>query len=164
MEALLKALQELIIKIQAYLAQPEPPPIIMDDGIKNSHLNQFCLAIQRHEGYFANSTQGYPNGSRSFRNKNPGNLRYAQQAKAIGKDEDNFAIFATYQDGFNALKGMILNAAKGNSKIYKPEMNLLQFFAKYAPSFDDNDTVSYAKVVAAAIDVDAVTFKIKDFL
>jgi hypothetical protein len=41
--------------------------------------------------------------SRSFRNKNPGNLKWAGQAKAIGHDDKGFAIFATTQDGMDAL-------------------------------------------------------------
>jgi hypothetical protein len=122
---------------------------------KENLLEKMCLAIQRHEGWF--------DGSRSWRNKNPGNLRYVGQAKTIGFDKNNFAIFASYEDGFNALQNMIRNAAKGLSKVYNPEMTLTQFFGTYAPSSDDNDPDNYARVVAKEMGVDT-SFKIKNLL
>jgi hypothetical protein len=118
-------------------------------------LDDFCLAIQKHEGWFE--------GSRSWRNRNPGNLRYVGQAKAIGADKSNFAIFATYEDGFNTLKGMIKNAVNGLSKVYTPEDTFTDFFSKYAPSFDHNDPQNYAQVVAKSLGVGA-DYKIKDLV
>jgi len=131
-------------------------PFMKQEIIKNDlKLANFCLAIQSHEGWFP--------GSRSERNKNPGNLRYVGQKLAIGKDKNNFAVFSTYEDGFNTLKEMIKRAASGFSKVYSPEDTLLQFFGKYAPSFDLNDPNNYAQVVAKEIGVD-VSFQIKNLI
>jgi len=144
---------EIQAKLAAYVAtrpQPakQPPP--------NNLLNTFCLAIQRHEGWFT--------GSRSFRNNNPGNLKFANQAKAIGKDDKGFAKFATYQDGFQALKNMIVNAATGKSRVYYPDMNLYQFFSVYAPAADHNNPNQYAEAVAKALNVNAASFTLKQLV
>jgi hypothetical protein len=134
----------------------EEPKIIPPDepAPTKATIENFCLAIQKHEGFFQ--------GSRSFRNNNPGNLRYCEQRLAIGKDKQNFAIFATYQDGFNTLKEMVTRAKNGLSKVYYPEMTLTQWFEKYAPSFE-NDVDAYAKAVAGALEV-SVDYKIKDLV
>ncbi len=63
--------------------------------MQDDKINTFCSAIKEHEGYYT--------GSRSFRNKNPGNLRYIQQMGTIGRDANGFAIFQTYQKGWDAL-------------------------------------------------------------
>jgi len=136
----------------------------LDDLIKaqqSNKLDLFCKAIEKHEGYFPPSVK-YPKGSVAWRNKNPFNLRYAFQPKSIGKDSLNFAVFKTYEDGFTTGKQMIINAITGKSKVYKPDDTILQFFGKYAPSFE-NDTLRYAEMVAKAVGV-PITFKIKDLL
>lgn len=145
---LLKYLRSIMTPEQPKVEEPKEEP-------KKDLLNLMCLAIQKHEGWFE--------GSRSWRNKNPGNLRYVGQAKAIGKDKSNFAVFATYEDGFNTLKGMIKNAVNGGSKVYKPDMTLNEFFAVYAPAFDENDPQNYAKVVAKEMGVE-VSFQIKNLV
>lgn len=104
-------------------------------------MNNFCLAIQAHEGYFI--------GSRSYRNNNPGNLRFAGQRLAIGKDPKDFAIFKTYDGGFQTLREMITRAASGQSSVYQPTMTILQFFRKYAPAADSNNPDTYAAFVAS---------------
>lgn len=124
-------LQRLLEKLK--LKQPMP---------QEDKLTKFCLAIQKHEGY-------YP-GSRSYRNNNPGNLKYVKQPEATGKDNDGFAIFPTYSFGFDALKKMVRNAATGKSQVYTPIMSIVAFFRKYAPAFDSNNPDHYAKVVADA--------------
>ena len=118
-------------------------------------VDSFCLAIQKHEGWYE--------GSRSWRNNNPGNIRYVGQAKAVGSDKNNFAIFANYQDGFDCLKNMIKNAATGLSRVYFPDDTIKDFFSKYAPSYDNNDSLHYAEVVADALGV-SVDFKIKNLI
>jgi hypothetical protein len=112
---------------------------------KEHKLTEFCLAIQHHEGWFE--------GSRSWRNNNPGNVRFIGQKLAIGKDKDNFAIFKTYEDGFSTLKRMVERAARGLSNVYSPEDTLYRFFSKYAPSSDNNDPMRYAEAVAERLKV-----------
>jgi hypothetical protein len=138
------------------IMKEEPKTILPDEPVPTkATIENFCKAIERHEGYFQ--------GSRSFRNNNSGNLRYCEQRLAIGKDKQNFAIFATYQDGFNTLKEMITRAKNGLSKVYSPENTLTDFFSLYAPAFDSNDPNNYAKVVAKEIGVDT-SFKIKNLI
>lgn len=126
-------------------AAPLPP--------KENLLNAFCLAIQKHEGWILPGKPGYPNGSRSFRNNNPGNLKYVGQANATAKDDKGFAIFTTYEHGFSALKAMVRNAATGKSAVYHPHDTFYAFFRKYAPAFDNNNPLAYAEAVAKAVGV-----------
>lgn len=106
-------------------------------------LVNFCLAIQDHEGYYI--------GSRSYRNKNPGNCKfssvgYAPKYGTVLKDTDNFAIFKDYETGFLYLKNLVL------SKIAKnPNQTILEFFRTYAPATDNNEPDMYAQVVASKI-------------
>lgn len=154
LEELLKILEQL----KAWLDKQKPVEVAKPQPPQGATLTAMCMAIQRHEGWILNPP------SRSVRNKNPGNLRFANQVKAIGKDDKNFAIFKTYEDGFQALKNMVLNAAKGGSKIYHPTDNLFDYFKKYAPSSDNNDPIRYAEVVAKAMKVNPATFRLRDLL
>lgn len=127
---------------------------IVLDGYRPA-VKDVAEAIKIHEGWFK--------GSRSQRNNNPGNLRFAGQPGVTAQDNKGFAIFKTYEDGFAALCRLITNARDGKSKVYKPEMTLLEFFGVYAPSFDHNDPNAYAKFVAQKIKC-SIDFKIKDLV
>jgi hypothetical protein len=136
----------------------EPINIETKEPIKKSDITigLFCLKIQSYEGYYE--------GSRSFRNLNPGNLKFRQgMLLAIGQDSAGFAKFATYKDGFMALTNKIRNACEGKSTVYFPDDTILQFFQKYAPAFDNNRPDRYAKYVADGLGVDT-SFKIKYLL
>lgn len=91
--------------------------------------------------------------SRARRNCNCGNLKFVGQRLAIGKDKLGFAIFKDYEDGYITLKNMILKAAKGESKIYKPTDTLYSFFSKFAPIQDNNNPENYAIKVASRLGV-----------
>lgn len=95
-----------------------------------------ALAVQKQEGY-------YP-GSIAYTNNNPGNLMYAGQAGAIGKDANGFAVFPDYATGFQALLNQIsLDANRG--------MTISQFTASYAPaSVPGNNPGVYATNIANA--------------
>lgn len=87
--------------------------------------------------------EGWAPGTRSYRNNNPGNLRYAGQPGAIGQDAQGFAIFPDYQSGLTALDNQItLDASRGQS--------ISQFTNIYAPASDGNNPTSYAAQIAAA--------------
>lgn len=125
-------------------------------------LDSMLDAVEEFEGFYAPEQHPrYPNGTRSWRNMNPGNLKYAKQPKAIGKDDKGFAKFRTYADGREALANMILNAARGKSRVYKPTMTLAQFFSTYAPSTDHNNPAAYANYVAKQMGV-ATSFVISN--
>ena len=117
-------------------------------------LRKWAGAIQVYEGY-------YP-FSRSYRNKNPGNLKftgYTQSLGAIKADVAGFCIFPTYEAGFEALCQFLKDAANGELKAYhspgaKPsDFTLLQFFAAYAPSSDKNNPNAYASFVARQLGI-----------
>lgn len=128
-------LRKKLAELQAQLA------VLLSKKTSSDRLTKFCLAIQEHEGW-------YP-GSHSYRNNNPGNIKYLGQPEATGKDKSGFAIFPTYDAGFNYLKRMVANAASGKSQQYSSMMSILLYFKKYAPSEDNNDPTAYAKAVAA---------------
>lgn len=114
-------------------------------------LSDFARAIQAHEGWFP-PRGGSPRGSTSFRNNNPGNLKFIGQSEATGKDERGFAIFPNYSAGFRALQFDI------NAKIRRnPGWNFEDFFKVYAPSSDNNRPLEYAAAVAKRLGVSPKT-------
>jgi len=102
--------------------------------------------------------------SRSKKNCNPGNLKYANQKGTIGKDDKNFAIFPNYQIGFDALIHQLEIAANGQSKIYKPKDTILNFFQKFAPIVDKNNPIEYAKFVVNEVGLNSINDKLEDIL
>ena len=124
-------------------------------GTKKSKIDIWCEATQEHEGWFP--------GSRSWRNKNPGNIKNIGQAKAIGKDDKGFCVFATYADGYMELRNMFVRACTTGSSNYKPTMTLYEFYQKYAPDSDGNNSKQYAEVVAKKLGV-SPSIQIKDLL
>lgn len=108
-------------------------------------LYAFCKGLEAHEAYFAPGEDSrYPSGTRSFHDKNPGNLKFANQPKAIAEDKDSFAVFASYEDGFSALLDQIRLSIRGGRQ-YKPivwdaalksdrPQNFVDFFRVYAPA------------------------------
>jgi len=129
-----------------------------------NRIKDWALAIQKHEGYFAPGQNPlYPHGSKSWRNHNPGNFRYVGQYKAVGQDQTGFAIFPSYEVGFQHLCTILTNACTGKSKVYRPEMTLYGFFSVYAPNSDGNNAKAYAEAVAKDLGVQP-TIQIADLL
>jgi hypothetical protein len=110
-----------------------------------SILTQMARAIERHES-------GGNLEARNYRNNNPGNLVYRGQAGTIGKD-GNFAIFATYTDGWNALIAQLARYFNNTSSAIpnSANMSLYEFFNSYSPDGTGN---SYARDVANQLGVD----------
>lgn len=108
-----------------------------------TRIEKFAEAIKVHEGWYI--------GSRSYRNNNPGNLKFVGQAGARKEVGGSFCVFDSYQAGWDALINMITNAVYGKSQVYRPTMTVLQFFQKYAPSADSNNPEKYAAFVAARV-------------
>lgn len=142
----------------ALAARFPTPPAPFSDMLGMPY--EFCMAVQRHEVYSAPGEDSrWPNGTRSFHDNNPGNLKYANQIGTTGEDKDSFAMFKDYDSGFRALYHQVEIAAKGQSaryknptydtlkKIWRP-MNLYDFFLVYDSSFGDNPK-AYAEDVAA---------------
>lgn len=154
-------------RILAPLTKPSPT---------NSLLALMCEAIQSKEGWITpGQNPDYPNGSPSFRNCNPGNLRYAGQIGSVGI-KNGFAVFPDYQTGLDALKRQILLVARGKSNTFlqgardlginvqnSGQLTIGEFFKVYAPVKDKNDPVSYAAYVAGKMGV-PVSFSISGLL
>jgi len=104
-----------------------------------------AAAIQSFEGWSA--------GSVSYRNNNPGNLKYANQKDALGCDAAGFAVFPTYEAGWAALCTQLTLAFTGASHVYSPDDTLGEFFSKYS----EGDSSSYANYVADKLGVTAGT-------
>ena len=68
---------------------------------------------------------------------NPGNLRFANQTYATGKDEQGFAVFETAKHGWQALYNQI-------DKDKTRDLTLEKFINKYAPT-SENDTTAYLR-------------------
>jgi len=77
--------------------------------------------------------------NRPQRNNNPGNVRWAKQPEASGKDDAGYAIFPTPEAGWRKLHGIIKFAA---NKGY----NITEFINEYAPPVE-NDTRNYVGFV-----------------
>lgn len=134
---------------------PEPTP--------QKAIDSFCLAIQEFEGYFAPGVNSkYPNGTISWRNNNPGNLRPAGQIGMTGS-KGGFAVFKNYEVGYQALYHQVEIACNGKSKVYHPNMTILEFFSKFAPSSDGNYPKIYATFVANKLGV-SVDFVIRNLI
>lgn len=91
--------------------------------------------------------EGWLPGSRSNRNRNPGNLRAG--SGQIGNDTDGYAIFPSFVAGYTALLTDLAAKFTGYSKTgLGPASTLLQLFEVYAPAADHNDPLRYAEYVA----------------
>jgi len=127
-------------------------PLLKEYMIPNKYLT-LADAIQNFEGW-------YP-GSRSYRNNNPGNMRWnfpvnpfpSKWIGAIGVDETNHVIFDTYANGRSALIYQISLAFDNKSSIYNNKMTLYEFFEKYA----EGNQKQYAEYVAKQLGVPATT-------
>lgn len=149
-----KILALIIENPELFKPSIETPPSVPKEQL----LNTMCLAIQKHEGWILSPP------SRSVRNHNPGNCRYSSvgylpKYQPVKKDAQNFAIFKDYETGFMYLKNLVLEKARKS-----PEWNLYDFFKVYAPAEDNNDPKGYAEVVARAMSVSPLTWKVWNLL
>lgn len=134
-----------LLTLQAKQREEQKPPTapVVD------RLRDWALAIQEFEGYL-NPKQYPPKGTLSYRQNNPGNLRWSPFEDG---NENGFSVFATYEKGLNALIHQLRIAATGESRVYNPEMTLYRFFEVYAPSSDGNYPRNYAEFVARRLGV-----------
>ena len=94
--------------------------------------------------YKDGSVESRRNGTRSWRNNNPGNLRpgkISKRNRQIGVDKDNFAIFGSMADG-QAAQNDLLKNVYGN-------YSLRDMIYKYAPP-SENNTAAYLKALVSA--------------
>lgn len=159
LEKLKDVLMKLLVAIRGQTPVVEPAPVVpvLPPPLKPSLLGKFAKAIEEYEGFYI--------GSRAYRNKNPGNLKYTSYTVflgAIAKDNDNFCVFSDYAAGFKALCRLIEDAGNNRLKAYK-DCDIRKFFNAYAPVLDKNEPDEYAGFVAKKLGVPIET-KIKDLL
>jgi hypothetical protein len=91
------------------------------------------------------SFEGWKVGSRSYENRNPGNLRLPGRTA----DEKGYTIFPDLPTGYAALLRELQSKFVGNnSHGIGPSSTLLALFNIYAPPSDSNPTNAYAEFVA----------------
>jgi hypothetical protein len=79
----------------------------------------------------------------SFRNNNPGNIRWNPKIKGVvGKDNRGFAIFSSKYAGINAIKSLL------NGYIKKGFNTIELILNRYAPPSDNNNTEAYIQFVS----------------
>lgn len=127
-------LKAILLQMQAYLETiifKEP-----DKAVAMTPFEKFCNAIIQYEG--ANPA-----------NNNPFDFKYyfggyLPKYGVVKESAKGFAVFESvpigYEYGETCITEMIQN---------HPEWDFLDFFARYAPSNDDNNPVLYAKTIAA---------------
>lgn len=131
-------------------------------------IEKFAEAQARHEGF-------YIKGSIAQRFNNPGNLIFGPLAQSFGstsfythsKTKHDFAIFPTPEQGWKALYRLIENAATGKSKVYSPEMTILEYASKYSPVRDEKGRLipnhNYANSISKQTGL-PITTKIKELM
>ena len=110
-------------------------------------LEALADAIKTYEGWWPLS--------RSWRNNNPGNLRYS---KFQAGNSGNYSYFSSFASGWLALwwdlwkkcRGETVTGLNGNS-------TLLELFYKWAPWSDGNNPDAYANYVAARLKITTAT-------
>lgn len=170
-ELLIKVIRELLTWIEKQVWLPAPsdltqPPLIppSDDSL----LLKMMMAMRKREGWGGpgSTVNGvyYPNGTLSYRNNNPGNVKFS----LVGylpiyepvKNVKGFASFKDYDTGWRYLRNLILSHARKY-----PNWSLSTYFREiYAPAEDNNDPASYASEVARAMGVNPFTWPLKNLL
>lgn len=91
-------------------------------------------------------------GTRAWRNNNPGNLEFGAFARARGAvgTDGRFAVFPTYEAGRKAKSDLIFE-----TNTYK-NLSLQEAISRYAPQFE-NDTNNYISQVARAAGISTRT-------
>lgn len=87
------------------------------------------------------------NGSISWRNRNPGNLRPTDPSQP--RDDKNYRVFDSLADGWMALiEDLEAKILHGSHGIVEETSSLHDLFNIYAPSLDANDPQHYSRQIA----------------
>lgn len=88
--------------------------------------------------------EGWKPATRSYQNRNPGNLEFGEKI-----DAKNYDIFPDFVSGYSALLRELRSKFTGaNTHRIGPSSTLLELFNVYAPPSDDNPTNAYCVFVA----------------
>lgn len=104
-------------------------------------IERLMAAIAAHEGWYPVGSAEYPEGSFSYRNHNPGNLR--SSPFSIGT-RGGYAVFKDDATGWKALEYDITQKAKGQTVTrLGPKSTLRDLIFVYAPPSDNNNSEKY---------------------
>lgn len=95
------------------------------------------------------------NGTLSWRNNNPGNIKFGPFARAqgaIGEGHNDMAIFPTYEIGRKAQKTLLF----GPESEYT-DLTLIDAIKRYAPASDGNNPKEYANFVSKKAGIEKTT-------
>jgi hypothetical protein len=89
--------------------------------------------------------EGFKPGTRSYSNRNPGNLRLRE----MNCDDKGYTVFTDLCAGYSALLRELKSKFTGqNSHGITPTSTLQDLFVVYAPQADNNQPSAYAAFVA----------------
>ena len=157
MQELLTRLYNALVALSASLKKPniiDVIPLETKPPMKKSLLLTFCDGIVEYENmkeYHAS-------------NLNPGAFRFSSYISSLGAigERDGYAVFKTYDDGYNALKQFVLDASQNKLKAYK-NCSISTFFNSYAPTSDNNNPNKYALFMAKKCGV-MISSKLSDII
>lgn len=110
-------------------------------------LYRLAFAMRRHEGWF--------DGSRSWRNNNPGNLR---KSKFEVSNVRGFSTFSNEHHGFfAAIYDLHCKCSGRTATGLGPKKTISDLIAVYAPPGDNNDVSSYVQSVIGELEIKADT-------
>lgn len=90
--------------------------------------------------------EGWHKDSRSWRNRNPGNLRPYAQGQAT--DGENYRVFASLVEGWQALTDDLTAKLNGSHSLTL-DSTLLDLLNVYAPAGDANNPNAYTQFVCS---------------
>jgi hypothetical protein len=114
------------------------------DSDIGSRIARIAEAIAYAEGF-------YVNGSRPQRNNNPGDLTKALGFSMIGYD-GMYVIFSTIDDGWNALRKLVMLMLTNRSAIYHSQMTILDVARRYTTTQQDEWAQNVASRLGVTID------------
>lgn len=121
----------------------------------NKKIEALMLAMSEYEGWDPNEPNSKTQGSRSYRNHNPGNLRRSPFAHSI---VDNFAVFRNDFVGFMAFHWDLMQKARGHTVTgLNGESTVKDLIYTWAPPSDGNDSEKYLKYIVKKSGLSAET-------
>jgi hypothetical protein len=118
-------------------------------GSLDAVIDKLARALKQQEGWY--------DGSRSYRNNNPGNIKSdgppSHLVGALGLDESGFVVFDTYENGWAALIRQLGLVFSGQSNFYSPDDTFYDFISQWAYGDSEEKQNAYAEKLAAKMGV-----------
>jgi hypothetical protein len=127
--------------------QPEEEARVETTGEAGRRATQKVNVADLREAMINQEGSRNPN-SVGFHNNNPGNLRFANQKEAIGKDALGFARFPNWAAGVRAMDAQIRENLKRGLTLSEMIGGKPKVYGGWAPAKDRNNPSAYTKYVA----------------